>query len=115
MDGVRTLESIRTRLRESQPAHLTCAHQFGHHTDSFLDGHRGINAVLVIKIDGVNPHPLQATLTSHANICRRAIHSLKSSILKSKTELGRDDNLLARYLSQEATEKFLVLLRTVDL
>ena len=52
---------------------LSLAHEIRHRADRVFDGRLGIDAVLVIEIDRLDPKPLQARLAGLANIRRRAV------------------------------------------
>jgi hypothetical protein len=59
MHGNRAPERRRRCFREPQVTHLAGAHQVRHRADGVLDGHGGIDPVLVVEIDRLDAEPRQ--------------------------------------------------------
>src|SRR5947199_8164127 len=73
MDCVRPANGRRRRLAEPQVADLAALDQPLHGADGVLDGHRGIDAVLVVEVDDVHAHALEARVARLGDVLGSAV------------------------------------------
>ena len=102
-----TANRSRSGLGKTEVTHLAGPNHFAHGTDGVLDGHIGVNPVLVIKVDLVDAEPLQALVTAFADIFRPAIYANKLSLGPPDiAKLGGQNHLIATALDGAAHEVF---------
>src|SRR5438105_7408588 len=105
-------DSLLARFREAEESDLSLAHQIRHDADDILDGHGGIHAVLVEKIDAVSSEAAERAFDCFANMLRSTVQARHRAVLDLETELGRDDHAFALAV-ERAREQFLVCVRPV--
>ena len=95
MHGVRAADRLLARLGESEEADLALAHELGHGAHHVLDGHGGIDAVLIEEVDVVGGEAAQRALDGRADVRRAAVQPGDRAVLDLEAELGRDDDAVA--------------------
>ena len=67
-------------------------------TYGVLYGHRGVNTVLIIEINGIHTKALKATLTTGSNILRGTVYyySIRFQIHFDNTKFGGNLNFITR-------------------
>src|ERR1700741_1286187 len=73
MHLVRAMDGLGTRLRQTQRAHFALLDEALHRADRVLDRRIGINAMLVIEVDDVDPEPLQAGVAGLLHVLRAPV------------------------------------------
>ena len=96
MHGVRAPNGGGRSFRQPEVAHLAGLDEIGHRADGVLDRHREIDAVLVVKIDGVNLQSLERGVARPSHVLRRSVDAVIRTILgPDVSELRRDDDGVA--------------------
>src|SRR5438105_2118092 len=98
-------DALGPRLAQPQKTRLALLDQPAHRADRVLDGHRRIDPVLEIDIDGIDAEPLQARLARLLDIFGAAVDAAGAAIL---AEFGGEHDLVAPAL-QRAPEQLLIL------
>ena len=101
-------------FREAQESDLSLAHQIRHNADDVLDGHGGVHAVLVEKIDAVRSEAAERAVDRFANMFRPAVQAGHRAVLDLEPELGRNDHAIA-LAGECAGEQFLISVRPIHL
>jgi hypothetical protein len=89
-------------------------HQLGHRADRLLNRRAGVYPVLIIKVDCIDPQPLQRSFDGAADIGRAGVDTGDLVAIEFEAELGRDDQLVALPLDRLA-DQLLVLEGAIDL
>lgn len=106
----------RAGLRQAQVAHLSGPDEFGHGADHVLDGHLGVDPVLVEQVDAVGPQSLQRLLDHRADALGPAVErEAPLGALEIESELGREYYPVASAAAQHPPEEFLVGIGAVNL
>ena len=96
-------------------ADLALADQPGHRADRLLDGYRGVEAVQVIEIDGLDAEAPERTLAGAPRVGGAAVAAGDRSVRgDSEAELRGDLPALAS-AGERPGDEFLIGVRTVDL
>ena len=94
--------------------HLAFVDQCLDGASDVFDGHVRIDAVLVQKVDGLDPEPPERALDALSNVLGTAVESTLAPIaLDLEPELGRDYHLISKR-GQRIAHQFLVRERAVD-
>src|SRR6185312_1252151 len=102
-------------FRESEKASLASVHEVGHRAHDVLDGHGGIDAMLIQKVYVIGLQPAQRAFHCFTDVHWPAIETaLLPRLPDAPPELGRDGRLVPFPL-QSATEQLLVGERTIHL
>ena len=110
---MRPPDRFRRGFGEAEVADLSLVLEARHFPDRIFDRNIGIDAVLIIEIDRLDPEPLEARLAGGADIFRIAAHSEEFAIGPAHIgELGREKDLVAAAPDGSANE-LLVLERSV--
>jgi len=100
---------------EAERADFTGFDEFGHGADGFLDGDVGIDAVLVVKINGFDAEALEAAFNSAADVGGRAVRAAARAVgIDAEAELGGDDDAVAGNFSEKLSDEFFIRPRAVD-
>ncbi len=83
-------------LGQSEEAHFPLAHEVGHRADDILDGHRGVDAMLVEQVDPVGAEAFERRVDHLANVRRPAVEAGNGALVEREPELGGDDDAVAR-------------------
>jgi hypothetical protein len=96
MGGVGPADGVGSGLRESQVADLARLDELGHGPDRLLDGHGGIDAVLVVEVDVVEAEPLQRRVDARPDVLRLPVDAPAGGVgrVAHDAELGRQHHLL---------------------
>ncbi len=86
----------------------------GHRASDLFNGHRGIDPVLVEKIDVVGAEAFQGTLDGFTDVFRPAVDSRAFAVLDLETKFRGQDHLFPPSL-QRTAEEFFVGEGAVDL
>ena len=109
-------QSIRCRFAEADVADLAFLNECGHGSDGFLDRSRGIDAMLVVEIDGLDAEPLQAAFASRPYVFGLAadttVHRIRE--ITDDAEFGRDLELMPMMLDSLADQD-LVRVRAIHI
>ncbi len=70
-----------TGFADAYVANLASLDQFGHGANGVLDGHRGVDTVLIIEIKVIGVQPLQAGVDGLANVRRTAIDATRMRVI----------------------------------
>jgi hypothetical protein len=110
MNGMGTAESGWGSFRETEITNLTSADEIGHGGDGVLDGSVGVDAVLVVKIDGLHAEALEAGVTGGANIFGFATDAAYVGIpgVAEDGKFGGEENGFAAIADGLADEDFVV-------
>src|SRR5258708_30935902 len=104
MDFRRSPQRFRPRFGEAERSDLALGNKLGHGGDGFFDGNIGIDAMLIIEIDGFDAQALKARVARAANVLGRTVDTADSVGTDAETKFGGDDHSVARYLAQETAE-----------
>src|SRR5439155_20202875 len=105
---VRAANGGRSRFGEAEITHFALLDQPRHGAYRLLDRHAAVDPVLVIKVDGVQPEPLQAPLAGLPEVLGAAIHPGEAALrVAYVAELGREEHLAAA-AADRLTHQFLV-------
>jgi hypothetical protein len=86
-------------------AYLALAHEFSHRSNRIFDRRVGIDAMLVIEVDDINPQPFQAFVAALAHIVRLSVDPQKLAVGSPHVaEFGSDNNIVALALDGLAEE-----------
>src|SRR5437868_1435604 len=89
-------DRLDARLGEAEVLDLPLPDQFLDRAGHVLDGHFGVDAVLVVEVDGLDPEPLERTLGHLPDVLRPAVeHLLPRGRVEVEAELGGDHHLSA--------------------
>ena len=77
---------------------LPCGDQIPYRAGDILDGHVGIDTVLVEEVDGLDPQPLQRALGDLADAFGAAVKPARSARTEVEAELGGDDDVVPERL-----------------
>jgi hypothetical protein len=89
-------ESRRARFRESDGANFPGSHEIGHRADRVFDRRRGIDAVLIVQVDGVDAEPLQRGVAALPHVLRPSTDAEERAIGGAHVaEFGGNDDLIA--------------------
>src|ERR1700733_10888924 len=95
MNRVRAPNRLRSRLRQTEIAHLTLRDQPRHRADRIFDRRVRIDAMLIIEVDHVGAEPLEARFAGRLNIFRLAAHrTIRRIGGPYDAELGRKYNIM---------------------
>src|SRR5215471_5397701 len=110
MDSMRATNRGRRSFREAEVAHLAGANQIRHGTDGFFDGSVGINAMLVIEVDGVDAESIQAGVATGTDILRLTADAANIGIgaIANNGELGSKENFVAAVANGLADQDLVV-------
>jgi hypothetical protein len=98
---MRPTDCLRARLRESEIPDLALSDEIANRSGNVFDRHLWVDPVLVEQVDVVRPEPLQHLVDDLADVLRPAV---ESSRIEVKTELRREDHLIADRLERFADE-----------
>ena len=114
MNGICTANGLSSCPGKTDIAYLAGRNQISHGSDCFFERHPGINTVLIVEIDMINPEPLQRTLTGRTDILRPAAYtgygrpaSISRCSTAHDTELGGYDHLAAPSPDRSADQLFI--------
>ena len=84
-------------LREPEVADLARVHQLGHRPDRLLDRHVGVDAVLVVEVDVVDPEAPQRRVAGRPHVVRAAVDAAHARVVgvAHDAELGGQHHLVA--------------------
>ena len=80
MHGARPSKGRRRCLGQSQVADLAGPHQFRHGADGLLDRRGGVDAMLVIEVDDLDPESLEAGLARFAHVLGPSVDPQKLAL-----------------------------------
>ena len=111
-----TPKSVGTGLGQAEVADLSIFYELRHRSHRVFDGRIGIDAMLVIKVDGFDAEAAEAGFTGFANVFGLAAHSAGAGIagVANDAEFCGDDVFVAHALDG-APDEFLVFVRAVDI
>jgi len=110
MDCVGSSDRGRRRFGQPDVLDLAFLNQLLQLTNGDLDGHRRVDAVLVVEVDAVDAEPPEATLARRPKICRVASDSPD---VRRDAELGGHLHLLLRRAMECLADEDLVGVRAV--
>ena len=85
-------------LRQAEVADLAFGDELGHRSDGVLDGHLGVDAVLVVEVDVVHTQPAQGRLAGPVDVLGAAAHRGNAgSRPADDPELGGQHHLVAAF------------------
>ena len=115
MDFHGAAKSFRAGFGETEEADLAFADEFGHRSDRVFDGGIGIDAVLVVEVDGFDSEAAKAGLAGFADVVGLPAHAANVRVrgVADDAELGGEDDLVA-FAFDGASDEFFVFVRTVD-
>src|SRR4051794_24525989 len=101
-------------LGEPEVADLALLHELGHRADGLLDRRLGVDAVLVVEVDGVHAEALERRLARLAHVAGVAADAEELAVLAAHVaELRGDQRALPAPLAQRAADEPLVGERAV--
>src|SRR6476646_12169831 len=104
-------DGLRRGFGEAEVEDFSLVLEARHLPDRILDWHIGIDAVLIIEIDRIDPKPLEARLAGGADIFGVAAHPEEFAVRAADVgELGREEHLVAAAADRPA-DQLLVLER----
>ena len=111
MDFRGAAQSLRRSFGEAEVADFPLPHQFRHCADSFLDRSRGIDAVLVVKVDNIDAQAAQAGLTGATYVVRLAADGAHCGVcgIANDSELRGQHDLIAFALDRPAHQLFIYI------
>ena len=90
-------------LRQAQEPDLAGPDQFAHRSHGVLDGHLGINPVLVVQVNDIHAEALQAGVAAGADVFGPAVHAQELALgIADVAELRGEDHLVATALDRPA-------------
>jgi hypothetical protein len=96
VDGVRPANSFDRRFRQTEVQNFSFLHEPRHLADRIFDGRLGIDAMLVIKVYGIDAETTQAGLASRAHILRPSVDAEETAVVAAHVaELGRQNDFIA--------------------
>src|SRR5579872_1454309 len=103
-------------LRQSDKSNLSFFHELRHRANSFFDRSFRIDAVLIVKIDGIDAQPAQACLARPFHIIGFAAHSAHGWIggITDDAEFCSEKNPVALAFDRPPNQ-FFVLVWAVDI
>ena len=111
---MRTANGFRCGFRKAEIADLAGSDQLGHGSDRLFDGRAGIDAMLIIKIDGVDAEALQTGIAGLTDIFGTSVDAAPSAVsVAHDTKFSGDDDLVPMRAQCPADED-LVGERTVN-
>ena len=108
MNRVRAADGLRSRLGETEMAHLALAHEVGHGADRILDRRLRIDPVLVVEIDRVDLEPLQARFAGLAHVIRLAADTEALAVRPAHIAELRGEHDLVAPIRNGTADEFLV-------
>ena len=116
LDGVSAPDGVGGGLGHAEVTDLPGLDQGADRSGHLLDGHVGVDAVLVVQVDGLQPEPTQRALDGLGELVRAEHPTARGPGLGVDVlgELGGDRDLVAERCERLADE-LLVDVRTVDL
>jgi len=75
--------------------HLPFLNQVLHRSRHVFDRHRGVNPVLIVQVNRLDPEPFERTLGALLDVLGPAIHKLLPAGIDLDPELGGDHHLPA--------------------
>ena len=110
---MRSANRFRSRLGETEIAHLPLLDELGHRADRLLDRRVRVDAVLVVDVDVVGAEPLQRSVAGGEDVLAVAADAQSLALLGADVpELRREHDFVAPALDRAAHEP-LVLERPV--
>ena len=109
LDGVGATDGLDACFREAEVLHLALVNEVLHGSRDVFDGDVGINTVLIVEIDGIDPKPLERSFGGLPDVLWPAIQSYHAALfgIDLETELGGNHDL--RTVGSEGfTDEFLV-------
>ena len=106
-------DRIGARLGQAEMAHFAFFNEARHRTDRFFDRYIGVDPMLVVEIDCIDPEPFQRTFTGPADIFRRAVDAAKAVLVKGKAEFGRNHEAVA-FAGNGPAQKLFIAVRAVN-
>ena len=73
--GMRPADGRGRRLAQAEVTHLPLPHQLRHRADGLFNGDLGIDTVLVIDVDVINPQPSERAVAGLAHVLRPAVYA----------------------------------------
>nr|BFE73389.1 hypothetical protein GCM10020092_066900 [Actinoplanes digitatis] len=101
-------------LGQPEVRDLARRHQLGDGARDLLDGHGGVDPVLVEEVDPVGAQPPQRRVGDPADVLGTAVHAVRAAAADVEAELGGDDDPVAQRLEGLA-DQLLVDVGAVDL
>jgi hypothetical protein len=105
LDSVCPANRVYACLRKAEVLDLACLNQFPHSSGDILDWDVRIDTMLVVKIDCIDPKPLERALSGLFDVFGPAIQTCRSRAMiaatQIETELGGD-----HYFAMEGSEGF---------
>src|SRR5450830_262581 len=97
MNLVRLFDGFGRCFGQAQVTYLAFLKQFRHLPDSFLDGHLGVDTVLIVKVYRVHAETAQAGFASGANVFGPAVDSADIRVLYTShnAEFGGEKDFIA--------------------
>ena len=92
-------------LRQSEMLDLARSDQIPDRARDILDGNVGVDPMLVVEIDGLDPQPFQRAFDRLSDMVGAAVECAGAETM---TELGGDDDVLAERL-QRLSDKLLLV------
>src|SRR6267142_5999943 len=103
VDFLSAPQRLRAGFRQSDRSDLARRNEFGQRANGFLDRNVRINAMLIIEIDRFDAQPTKARVARTADILGRTIHAPDSVGTDTEAKLSRDDDAVARNLTQKTS------------
>src|SRR6185437_10457978 len=96
LHSVRPADRLRAGFGHSEMTNLAFRDEILHGSGYIFNGHRGIDTMLIKKIDHVGLEPFKRTFGHLSNVRRLAVHAIDGALLvKAEPEFGSDNNLVA--------------------
>lgn len=93
---MRTPDGLGRGFGETEVSYVARFHQLVHRAHGLFDRSVGIDAVLIIEIDGVYAESQQRRVAGFSQVLGPAVDPLESAVFGSDVpELGRHDNFIA--------------------
>ena len=88
-------DALGPRLRQAEEAHLALLDQPRHRADGVLDGHVGIDPVLIVEVDHVDAEALEARLAGRLHVLGAPVDRIRAALAAHLAELGRQHDAVA--------------------
>jgi hypothetical protein len=110
MHRVGAADRLGLRLRQAEMADLALLDQPRHPANRLLDRHRGIDAMLVVEVDGLDAQPLQAGFAGLQHVVGPPVDAICRARLRrlGLAELGGEHDAVAPSLDGAADQRLVV-------